>query len=163
MPRLRFRLLIFAPIGFEGSQSRAQGGYRKKPKGVMIPDNVKPNVFIMLRFDQRLDQHLPLGAIFIDEKWTNHNLGQFFSPHRPVIVVLVYYHCTMICSQELRGSHAPCRRSRPVRHQITALLQSASTTASLRRTWLQRSGNLPRRLLLPTPPMAGTFSWKPLR
>jgi len=52
--------------------------------------------------DQRLGQRLPLDAIFQDEQGRPVRLGQYFGA-RPVILVLAYYNCPMLCTQVLGG------------------------------------------------------------
>lgn len=49
-----------------------------------------------VRFDQRLDQPLPLDLSFTDESDQPVQLSQFFS-QKPVILVLGYYECTLLC------------------------------------------------------------------
>src|SRR5579884_2064712 len=49
--------------------------------------------------EQRLDQQVPLQLPFHDERGQSVRLGEFFEPHRPVILSLVYFDCRMICSQ----------------------------------------------------------------
>ncbi len=53
-----------------------------------------------VRFEQRLDQQVPLDAMFQDE--TNHTvrLGDYFGD-KPVILVLAYYRCPRLCTQVL--------------------------------------------------------------
>jgi len=52
--------------------------------------------------DQRLGKKLPLDALFQDEVGRPVRLGQYFGP-RPVVLVLAYYNCPMLCSQVLAG------------------------------------------------------------
>lgn len=53
-------------------------------------------------FDQRLNQPLPLGLTFTDETGTPVKLGDYFTD-RPVILVLAYYRCPMLCTLVLNG------------------------------------------------------------
>jgi protein SCO1/2 len=53
-------------------------------------------------FDQRLNQPLPLELTFTDETGTPVKLGDYFTD-RPVILVLVYYRCPMLCTLVLNG------------------------------------------------------------
>ena len=52
--------------------------------------------------DQRLGQELPLDALFADELGRPVRLGQYFG-RRPVILVLAYYNCPMLCTQVFNG------------------------------------------------------------
>jgi protein SCO1 len=53
-------------------------------------------------FDQRLNEPLPLDAVFRDESGQTVRLGQYFHG-KPVILATVYYRCPMLCSQILSG------------------------------------------------------------
>ena len=52
--------------------------------------------------DQRLNEQIPLDAIFKDEAGREVRLGQFFG-NKPVVLSLVYYNCPMLCTQVLNG------------------------------------------------------------
>ena len=52
--------------------------------------------------DQRLNEQIPLDAIFKDEQGRDVRLGQFFN-RKPVVLSLVYYSCPMLCTQVLNG------------------------------------------------------------
>jgi protein SCO1/2 len=52
--------------------------------------------------EQRLDAALPLDATFRDEAGREVTLGNYFR-NQPVILVLAYYRCPMLCTQVLNG------------------------------------------------------------
>jgi protein SCO1/2 len=52
--------------------------------------------------DQRLDNQLPLDLTFRDETGATVHLGDYFDD-RPVILVMAYYRCPMLCTQVLNG------------------------------------------------------------
>ena len=52
--------------------------------------------------DQRLNAQIPLDAQFRDESGRQVRLGDYFGS-KPVILALVYYRCTMLCSYILSG------------------------------------------------------------
>jgi protein SCO1/2 len=52
--------------------------------------------------DQRLNETVPLDLIFRDEVGHAVRLGDYFQG-RPVILVLAYYRCPMLCTQVLNG------------------------------------------------------------
>ncbi len=66
------------------------------------PSNAMPVALQQIRFDQRLDQQLPLDAEFKDEQGATVRLGDYFGA-RPVVVAFVYYECPMLCNQILNG------------------------------------------------------------
>ena len=53
--------------------------------------------------DQRLDAELPLNLKFRDEAGQPVRLQEFFHPGRPVIIMLGYYGCPMLCGAMLHG------------------------------------------------------------
>jgi cytochrome c oxidase subunit 2 len=55
-----------------------------------------------VRFEQRLNEQLPLDAVFRDERGETVKLGTYFGK-KPVIVALVYYNCPMLCTLVLNG------------------------------------------------------------
>jgi protein SCO1/2 len=53
-------------------------------------------------FDQKLDAQLPLDLVFTDESGAEVQLGRYFGT-KPVVLLLVYYECPMLCTQVLNG------------------------------------------------------------
>jgi protein SCO1/2 len=53
-------------------------------------------------FEQRLGGQLPLDRRFVDEQGRGVTLGDFFG-RRPVVFVLAYFRCPMLCNQVLNG------------------------------------------------------------
>src|SRR6266849_5206914 len=64
--------------------------------------NQKPAILDRVGIDQRLNQQVPLDLAFMDESGQAVQLRQYFGS-KPVILVLVYYQCPMLCSQVLNG------------------------------------------------------------
>jgi len=60
--------------------------------------------------EQRLNQQVPLQLPFRDEAGKTILLGDLFQPGRPVILSLVYFNCTMLCSQVLAEMAHTMRR-----------------------------------------------------
>jgi protein SCO1 len=63
-------------------------------------------------FEQRLDQQAPLEATFRDELGRAVRLGDYFDG-RPVVLVLAYYRCPMLCTEVLNGLTASLRGITP--------------------------------------------------
>jgi protein SCO1/2 len=61
-----------------------------------------PNVLRDVGIDQRLDAQLPLDLSFRDENGVAVHFRDYFDS-RPVILVLAYYRCPMLCTQVLNG------------------------------------------------------------
>lgn len=61
-----------------------------------------PQVLQKTTIHQNLDRPLPLNAEFRDETGRTVHLGEYFGK-RPAILALVYYHCNMLCPEEMNG------------------------------------------------------------
>lgn len=77
-------------------------GQGPPPRKAPIPAGEKPRDLEDVRIDQRLDESLPLDAVFRDENGTRVKLGAYFGG-KPVVLALVYYSCPMLCNQVLNG------------------------------------------------------------
>src|SRR5215469_9302729 len=62
-----------------------------------------PSILSQVRFDQKLGEQIPLDLTFVDDHGHDVLLRQFFG-HGPVILILAYYSCPMLCTQVLNGS-----------------------------------------------------------
>ena len=69
--------------------------------GEGIP-NQKPSILDQVGLDQRLNSQVPLDLAFVDENGQAVQLQKYFGS-KPVILMLVYYQCPMLCMQELTG------------------------------------------------------------
>src|SRR5437016_3736097 len=61
-----------------------------------------PPILRRAGIEQRLDEQVPLDALFRDEDGRIVRLGNYFG-EKPVILVLAYYRCPMLCTQVLNG------------------------------------------------------------
>jgi protein SCO1/2 len=68
----------------------------------VVARSAEPNVPRDVGIDQRLDAQVPLDLAFRDESGANVRLQDYFDS-RPVILVLAYYRCPMLCTQVLNG------------------------------------------------------------
>jgi protein SCO1/2 len=66
------------------------------------PAETRPPMLRDVSIEQRLGSPLPLDAIFQNESGAPVRLGQYFGG-RPVILVLAYYNCPMLCTQVFNG------------------------------------------------------------
>jgi protein SCO1 len=66
------------------------------------PSGHTPLALTEVRFDQRLDQPLPLATRFRDEEGRDVALGDYFGS-KPVVLAFVYFECPMLCTQVLNG------------------------------------------------------------
>ena len=65
--------------------------------------NGLPAVLQKVGIEQKLNEQLPLEAVFKDENGKEVKLGEYFGKGRPVILALVYYECPMLCNEVLNG------------------------------------------------------------
>lgn len=61
-----------------------------------------PKALKDIGIDQKLNETVPLDAVFKDEQGRDVRLGQYFKG-KPVVLSLVYYACPMLCNQVLNG------------------------------------------------------------
>lgn len=66
------------------------------------PADGRPAILRQVSIEQRLGRTLPLDAGFRDESGRLVRLGDYFGK-RPVVLVLAYYDCPMLCTQVLNG------------------------------------------------------------
>jgi protein SCO1/2 len=71
--------------------------------GVMSPPaNTRPPLLENVGIEQHLDAQVPPDLTFRDEAGKTVKLGDYFG-HKPLILNLVYYNCTMLCGEALAG------------------------------------------------------------
>jgi protein SCO1 len=71
--------------------------------GVMSPPaNTRPPRLENVGIEQHLDAQVPPDLTFRDEAGKTVKLGEYFG-HKPLILNLVYYNCTMLCGEALAG------------------------------------------------------------
>jgi protein SCO1/2 len=87
-------LAIAASAPAQGRLPRLDGG---------TPSSERPNLLKDVDLVQKLDAQLPLSAPFRDETGRDVTLGEYFHKGRPVVLVMMYYECPMLCSQVLNG------------------------------------------------------------
>jgi protein SCO1 len=77
--------------------------------GVMSPPaNTRPPRLENVGIEQHLDAQVPPGLIFRDDSGKTVKLGDYFG-HKPLILNLVYYNCTMLCGEALAGLSSAMR------------------------------------------------------
>lgn len=72
------------------------------PTGSAPPSSQMPGELQQVRFDQRLGEQVRLDTVFRDETGRQVRLGDYFG-QRPVVLVLAYYECPMLCDLVLNG------------------------------------------------------------
>jgi protein SCO1/2 len=67
------------------------------------PSSQTPAVLADVRFEQRLNETLPLETTFKDDAGRTVRLGDYFGRKKPVVLAFMYYECPMLCTQVLNG------------------------------------------------------------
>jgi protein SCO1/2 len=91
---------VIALLAVCASVSWSQAAPKIQP-GDAIP-NQKPAILDQVGLDQRLNQQVPLDLAFVDDNGQPVQLQQYFG-QKPVLLMLVYYQCPMLCTQVLNG------------------------------------------------------------
>ncbi|HEV2904083.1 MAG TPA: SCO family protein [Pyrinomonadaceae bacterium] len=68
-----------------------------------------PPVLKEVGIDQRLNEQVPLDAVFKDDQGREVRLGEYFKG-KPVVLALVYYSCPRLCNQILIGTLSSVRQ-----------------------------------------------------
>jgi len=87
-----------------GQFKESQGNsplYSSRPYEPRAPSGL-PKALDNVGIDQKLNEQLPLDAIFKNENGESVKLGDYFGK-KPVLLSLVYYECPMLCNQVLNG------------------------------------------------------------
>ena len=96
----RFHVFLSSSLIFLfcGPPSRAAAGTPALPSNANSPRPILRDVGI----DQKLNDLIPLDLVFRDENGIAVRLGEYFR-QKPVILVLAYYDCPMLCTLVLNG------------------------------------------------------------
>jgi protein SCO1/2 len=81
---------------FVCSLSKAQD-VQASPEATIAAANKRPSILQNVGIDQKLGASIPLNLVFNDEHGNTVQLKDYFGT-RPVILILVYYQCPMLCT-----------------------------------------------------------------
>ncbi len=98
--KIRGVLMVAAMALCVSSSAWAQAAPQLQPGDSV--SNQKPSILDQVGLDQRLNQQVPLNLAFNDESGRPVQLQQYFGS-KPVLMMLVYYQCPMLCTQVLNG------------------------------------------------------------
>lgn len=82
---------------FSAAPATAAAPTQTNPPSSLLDDSLRS-----IQFDQKLDNKVSSDLVFRDESGRQIRLGDYFDSH-PVILVLGYYECPMLCSLVLNG------------------------------------------------------------
>ena len=98
-------LTVFAQPGVPRPNSPLYGA---RPEAGNVSTGLPPAVKDV-GIDQRLNEQLPLDAVFKDDQGREVRLGEYFKG-KPVVLALIYYSCPMLCNQVLNGMLSSVRQ-----------------------------------------------------
>ncbi len=97
--RVKIFMTLLILLTLASSQAFGQG----MSQGIMSPpSNVRPPKLENVGIEQHLDAQVPADLAFVDDAGRSVKLGDYFGK-KPIILNLVYYHCTMLCGEALAG------------------------------------------------------------
>ena len=106
LPRNLFRLhlsLLIITIALVGPSLPAISQAMPDAASAGAPSGQLPSILKNVRYEQKLDSQVPLNLSFRDESGKPVRLGDYFVS-KPVVLILAYYRCPMLCSQVLAGA-----------------------------------------------------------
>jgi protein SCO1 len=92
-----------------GSTANAQFWTRPAPGGA--PTDLPPAVLENVRIEEKLGNQVPLDVELVDGSGRPFRFGSVFDGKRPVVLVLVYYECPMMCGLILSGTARAMREN----------------------------------------------------
>lgn len=101
--RLLLVMAIMSCCGLRMSAVAQSIGGLQDASGVATRRGELPPILQHVGITQRLGAQVPLGATFKDENGKVVSLGSYFGK-QPVVLILAYYRCPMLCSEVLSGA-----------------------------------------------------------
>lgn len=98
-------LLAYAQPGVPKPNSPLYGA---RPESGNVSTGLPPTLKDV-GIDQRLNEQVPLDAVFKDDEGREVRLGEYFKG-KPVMLALIYYSCPMLCNQVLNGMLSSVRQ-----------------------------------------------------
>jgi len=98
-------LLVYAQPGVPQINSPLYGA---RPEVGKVATGL-PKELETVGIDQRLNEQVPLDAVFKDDQGREVQLREYFKG-KPVVLALVYYSCPMLCNQVLNGMLSSFRK-----------------------------------------------------
>jgi protein SCO1 len=89
-----------------GRLARAQSGPFPPPTTRPLPEALRE-----VDIDEKLGMPIPGDLTFTDETGKKVRLGDLFRSDKPIVLVLAYYHCPMLCDLVLEGTVVALKRN----------------------------------------------------
>ena len=71
--------------------------------GISQVADFRPEELQKIDVEEKLGQTIPMDLVFTKDDGEQFQLGEFFNQDKPVIIMLAYYNCPMLCSLILNG------------------------------------------------------------
>lgn len=114
--------------GFSVSTRAQTLGGTRQSVGSVTSLGALPAILKGVNFEQRLGSQIPRDATFKDEAGKTVSIGSYFGK-KPVVLILAYYRCPMLCSEILSGAAASFKKlSFRIGDQYTVLTVSFDPT-----------------------------------
>ena len=108
--RLKLFAVLVVLLLFSGAMAQRVEHYNSplySPRTYDPNDNVTSNglppALKTVGIEQKLNEQVPLDAVFKAEDGREVKLGEYFGKGRPTIIALVYFECPMLCNEVLNG------------------------------------------------------------
>jgi len=72
--------------------------------GAALAADPMPRALESIEITEKIGEPIPLDLPFTDSTGKERRLGQFFHPDKPVILILAYYRCPMLCNLVISGT-----------------------------------------------------------
>jgi protein SCO1 len=126
------------------SQAQSVGGVQLSDGSASVQ---LPNILKGVYFEQRLGNQIPLDATFTDESGNPVVLRSYFEK-KPVVLIMAYYRCPMLCSQVLHGAASAFKQlSFQVGDQFNVLTvsidpeETPALATTTKRTYIKQYGD----------------------
>ncbi len=127
---------------------RASGAKRQQSAVSAQEKTALPPILRLVGFNQHLGEQIPLDDTFTDETGRTVTLGSFFHAEKPVVLILAYYHCPMLCSEVLSGATSAFKKlGFSIGKQFNVLTLSfdpkdtPATASETKQTYIQQYGD----------------------
>ena len=94
--------VVLGCVSSATAQSPSVYGPANVRLGQVVNQSKLPEGLAEVGIEQKLDQQVPADLTFVDDTGKQVRLGDYFGS-RPVIFVLAYFRCPMLCTQVLNG------------------------------------------------------------
>lgn len=109
---MRVVVLLLAPaLAWCQAPSSASANHSQGPAATVDQKTALPPILQNVGINQHLGSAIPLDDTFTDESGRTVPLQTFFHSKKPVVLILAYYHCPMLCSEVLSGATSAFKKT----------------------------------------------------